>query len=833
MTKTRKKQIQVSIQSEASEILAKLAKKWGVSLSSVTAKILEEKLLEQPKPQKKVNHKKNKRTAKFLSRLAQGKIQEIEGIEGSAVSDSPGEYYSTFKVVLSNTSDSDIDLRGLVVVFPVDDDLKKDLAVNSLSSTSNISGEFTSTVTIQGDNPSTAVTSINWSEESWVGTILNSGDTLEIIYGVSANATQAKLDAVIGDNIQVSTGTLEYTLTVLTPEQPEGVSASSCTFSVSGNGSPISITIPWNNSWENNQLSAGTYTVKPEDITEGTLVYPGIAKTVELTVNSPSSTVTIEYDEPVESIAITLSVDSEYADYSKTIKFVGFNGNPNHYEFSMEGAQKTVRVLPGEYNISASSLNIDGTLYVAQLDNPYNLSDDTSIPIEYEEVMAQSLVRGWPNYIAHGAVTGGSPSTTDYLKRNPVDAIFKYAGIDGAGDQGDIIPPKATEQTVIDSRAIEEATGKPVMPVMVVYTIEGSGSVEKMVADLSLPSDPVRYPGFEDYLWKHYVNLSTIAQTLQLAQDDGHPNPGCIVLNPDALGALQQNSNLPEAQTILTSTIAVNDSLATALQYLEENEGMTVDLGAFSPEDNFKGYVQSLHALIQKIAPDVTFGWQVNLWAGGSALWIHETLTPEEINENQSQPLVDFWNDQEVYNGELKPDFIVFDKYERDGFGSTARSAGYAFNANDWSNYIVYAKQISEAFGVPCMYWQIPGGHMPLVGEDTSIVDDDHSASAPDFFFGNPGIGTDISNISPELLELDLNPSIYKGATTVGEYLGQTPGYDWSNSQLEELANNNVFAILWGGGSTTSIAPIGTNGDDKGWLAGKVKDYYDNPQYLS
>ncbi|NEP01511.1 MAG: hypothetical protein F6K58_23215 [Symploca sp. SIO2E9] len=240
-----------------------------------------------------------------------------------------------------------------------------------------------------------------------------------------------------------------------------------------------------------------------------------------------------------------------------------------------------------------------------------------------------------------------------------------------------------------------------------------------------------------------------------------------------------------------------------------------------------------MHALIRAIAPDITFGWQVNLWAGGSALWTHDTLSDQEINDNYSQPLVNFWNAQEVYTGEFKPDFIVFDKYERDSLGSPYRQLGYAFNANDWLNYMVYAKQISEAFGVPCMYWQIPGGHMPLVGEDTSIVEDNHCALAPDFFFGNPGIGTDISNISPAVLELDLDSGIYNGAATVEEYLNQTPDYNWSNSQLEQLAKNKVFAILWGGGSTTSIAPIGTNGDDDGWLADKVKDYYNAPQYLS
>ncbi|NEP01512.1 MAG: hypothetical protein F6K58_23220 [Symploca sp. SIO2E9] len=555
MTKREKKRIQISIKQEASEMLAKLADKLGLSLSSMTEKILEEKLLD--KRQKIVNERVNRMTSKFLRRLAHNKIQELPGIGATAESVSPSANYSTFKIILSNTGTSSVDLRDLIVQFPVDDKLQQDLAVNSFSSNS-VSYPAGSNLEIQG-NPSIAITSVQWSEENWVDTVLDSGQTFEIIYGVSSEVNQQDLDAVIAGNIQVSTGKVEYKLTVLTPNQPAGVTAGECTFSVSGgNGSPITKTIPWHSSTVIEEVSAGTYTLKPQDIVEGNLVYQGISKTVELTFNSPTKTLICEYAAPVEQIQILLSVDSEYADYNKTVNFVGIDGNMNQYEFSMVGQEKTVGVLPGEYNISASSLTIGDKLYQAKLNNPYNLINSTSIKIEYEEVTAKSLVKGWPIYIAHGAVTTNSTSTTDTLKQRPVDAIFKYAGIDGAGDQGLIIQPQATQNTVLDSRTIEEATGQPVMPVMVVYTIEGSGSIGKMVEDLSLTPDSEA----GGYLWKHYVNLSTIANTLQSAKDADHSYPGCIILNPDALGMLQQNQNSPDTQKILTSTIAVNDNLA-------------------------------------------------------------------------------------------------------------------------------------------------------------------------------------------------------------------------------------------------------------------------------
>ena len=46
------------------------------------------------------------------------------------------------------------------------------------------------------------------------------------------------------------------------------------------------------------------------------------------------------------------------------------------------------------------------------------------------------------------------------------------------------------------------------------------------------------------------------------------------------------------------------------------------------------------------------------------------------------------------------------------------------------------------------------------------------------------------------------------------------------------MVDHNIVAILWGGGSTVSVVPIGTNGDDNYWLANKIKGYYQHPVKL-
>jgi hypothetical protein len=54
--------------------------------------------------------------------------------------------------------------------------------------------------------------------------------------------------------------------------------------------------------------------------------------------------------------------------------------------------------------------------------------------------------------------------------------------------------------------------------------------------------------------------------------------------------------------------------------------------------------------------------------------------------------------------------------------------------------------------------------------------------------------------------------------------------YDWSkdNGKLKLAAQNNVFAILWGGGNTTSVIKNFSNPNDFGWLSAKITAYYAN-----
>lgn len=95
------------------------------------------------------------------------------------------------------------------------------------------------------------------------------------------------------------------------------------------------------------------------------------------------------------------------------------------------------------------------------------------------------------------------------------------------------------------------------------------------------------------------------------------------------------------------------------------------------------------------------------------------------------------------------------------------------------------------------MIWQIPGGHMPTQDEGNTLINVDHEASGGSYFMGDARIGTDINNVRTGLLDKQLNPTTYNGASNVRELLEKDSGYDWSHVAMQDLPKSNVFALLW------------------------------------
>ncbi|USD68001.1 PKD domain-containing protein [Vibrio sp. SCSIO 43136] len=476
------------------------------------------------------------------------------------------------------------------------------------------------------------------------------------------------------------------------------------------------------------------------------------------------------------------------------------------------------KIANGQYQVAVADAEHGGVNYVLANQTQLTVSgQDTVLNLAFKNGV-KLAVKGFPDFVANGTVTNDSEAVTKSIGDTKVDAIFKYAGFSGSGDPGVILEKSSLplHRTMANAKLASSISGKHVLPVMVVYTANASGGATW--GDLT----------DQELLYKHYATFITQAWAAQeYAQGNGH-SPMSFVLNPDFLGELQKNASHVDDLN-RAGAVDVNAQLANALGYMQQTYGYQPSGSVPSFENTLNGYIQSLNYIMKVMAPDVSFGWQINLWAVGSANWVHSS---DDQSVAMGQRVGDFVNQLQVYSQQYKPDYIVFDKYERDGFGSEA-IGNYAYNATSWQRYLDYVKTISDAVDAPAMIWQIPGGHIPTQEEGTSLIQSNHQASGGTFFMGDDRINADIDTVYTGLLDKPLNAAVYNGASNVRQLLDKDAGYDWSYRRMAELPEHNVFSLFWGGGSTTSVVSIGSNGDDGGWLKSKVADYVSAPTCLT
>ncbi|WP_103866317.1 T9SS type A sorting domain-containing protein [Aquimarina sp. I32.4] len=488
------------------------------------------------------------------------------------------------------------------------------------------------------------------------------------------------------------------------------------------------------------------------------------------------------------------------------------------------GTTTITQVIEGNYFVTIPPYTdtTNNLIYVPSYNTNFTVSVGGSnvLPVSFTSYSINEFtVKGFPKYLSHGTVTNAAATFDDNFKNSPLSTLFKYSGIDGAGDRGKIPAMTATINTIKQARRLEaNQAGQPILPVMVHYTANASGGGSgEAIKDMTESQN----------LYFHYRNLIQEIKVMLTYEDANHPNPGAFVISPDLIGAIQQDVVFGHDHNIRTMRIDVNQDIKKA--FADEKLNIN-EVPSFS--DDLKGYFQSINFLIHHVGEcKIPFGYQQNVWSAGSARWVYENAN--EFNDPVSEAIevALFMNDLQLYTGDWKPDFIAFDRYERDCFGPVSIQ-DYAWTARHWDKYLIFCKEIAERIGnVPIMLWQIPGGHMPTV--DENIVNFDianHSSASGSYFMGDSRIGTDISRIHPELKRIALTQAHY-AASNIEEHLKNDKGYDWGTSNMQRLANMNVFSVLWGGGSTTGVGSIGTNGDDDKWLASKLATYYKNPVY--
>ncbi len=560
-------------------------------------------------------------------------------------------------------------------------------------------------------------------------------------------------------------------------------------------------------------------------------------------------------------------------------------------------------------------------------------------------------VPGWPDYVAMGAVggpdvtppTANSTGGDDDFGGRPVDAAFKYAGVNGNGDPGIIDPPTNTTRMTSDLTALSKINKHAMHVAMVEYTAQMSGGFS--TADFSNTSKMDPASGGDYLMSRHLISLASDAMAMndEPVEYNGKKYYGTLILNPDLMGTIEQgkaigtvNDALPakaidnavdEALCFLTTAHSYHNTSnpnglssapylnhtykGTAVEILEKmlKDGYPVwsingaqDAYWNTATDNkiggtgsdysqagvwfnkcishptydtktykrpnfskgFEGWVQANNWLIRTFSPvgHATFGWQDNMWAVSSGFWLHKDLSSSEISNTYSKPVGDWLGENApsaITKGALGksyvPDYFVFDRYETDDSASAGDATLY--NARSWDNYMTAVAQISSKYdNIPVMLWQIPGSHLPYTGESHPELYNNTKgeyvfSTAPVYFFGDSNLKSNLSNVIQKSGDttneavgdyaMDCSKTAYNCSANSDyrqyllAYKGKPNNYNGSkgNAKLAWAADKaHVFAILWGGGDTTSVIKNFSNTDDHGWLAHKIINYYKNPAVI-
>ena len=271
-------------------------------------------------------------------------------------------------------------------------------------------------------------------------------------------------------------------------------------------------------------------------------------------------------------------------------------------------------------------------------------------------------VAGFPDYVSHGTITDNQ---ANIAVDTQVDSVFKYAGFGGNGDPCQILAydELPLHDTIINAQNISNVSGKEVLPVMVVYTANGSGGMGYIGAsgECTDGSGTLQDLQNDEALYKHYATFITQAVAAQ-DYSDGQSTPMSFILNPDFLGEFQKywdQDSLKEE-----GSVHVNTQLTQAIDYIRTTYPNVTIPSQPIFENNIIGYIASINFIMELFAPNISYGWQMNIWAGDSALWLQ---ADNDLSQEKADIVNDFLKELKVYNGDYKPDYIVFDKWREMG----------------------------------------------------------------------------------------------------------------------------------------------------------------------
>ena len=489
---------------------------------------------------------------------------------------------------------------------------------------------------------------------------------------------------------------------------------------------------------------------------------------------------------------------------------VRLTSSPLVYTQTIKAAAGTtdfhVPVAPGNYTVQAKNIIHKGIVYVVSTAANLTVADDGSTKLELTLQRGANLkVMGFPSFLSFGGCTDLVPGNQADFVMARASSVFKYAGNDGAGDAAVYLADDpATTKTIALARAVEQQLDddNQVLPVMISYTCNMSGGN---------PADHLRND--EEGLAHSFANLILSLNIANANKDDDHPVPAGYLVNPDFIGACQQDKLTPDYQ------MGVRDPLATAMKHW--------DIVAEIPEsisNDLRGYVLAVNWLFRTVAPSCTFGWQVNLWGVGSSQWIYGTEDVAQIARQTG----DFAKALGVFDEENRPDFLAVDRYEADDFTVRSYGNGYCYGPREWDRFFDFCAALSAQLQIPIMAWQIPSSWTPLT---TDLVNDDfdsqHWGTGGSYMLGDAGINSDYHNVNRKILELPFNPALTYMGTKAQDIFTSSEPFDLTHPMYVDFPRRGIFTVLLGGGSTTGI--VSSIGNPQPWARKKLHAYMKHP----
>ncbi|KAI1170430.1 putative hydroxymethyltransferase, partial [Nemania sp. FL0916] len=439
-----------------------------------------------------------------------------------------------------------------------------------------------------------------------------------------------------------------------------------------------------------------------------------------------------------------------------------------------------VLVSPGTYTASALGFVKDGTMWAAQVANEIVVAADGSSKLGLTIKQGPHLkVRGFPDYLSFGALSDLVDLEGRDLTAARVTSVFKYAGCDGAGDAEDyLIEDMATAKTVTLAGLISEKLGgQSVLPVIISYTVNLSGGESNALQ---------RPEGLAHSFGNLILSLKTARKTSEKKISAG------FVVNPDFLGENQKSNRGPKYK------MPVRGPLCDALDHHGVTEKMPDAI-----TDTLGGYVQAVNWLIRTVAPEVTFGWQINLCGVGSSTWIYKgkQTSPEEYAQApivSAQATANYVKSLGVYSGHYVPDFLAIDRYEADDFTTRAIVNSYCYGPTEWRRFFEFSQAVALELKTPGMPWQIPASRIPNADEA----------------------------VTRGSLERDqLGPLV--GQETVGALFRSEEPFDLGNAAYGFFPLRGIFTVLLGGGSATGV--VSTIGSTGPWTQQRISEYMEEP----